>query len=265
MEQEKKGKERLWDNAKMALNVYLKTILATLLSLFLYMSIVMIFGTMGTQQVGYDIYEGSELVSRVDFITSAPEGQTTTTPPEGVTTTEPLTEITLGSNQRAVERYSTLSTGARVFQDILAQALMLCILLALPYSVLWTRGDKDKNLVAFDHQAPDRWRGLKVGLLSAIPSFLGYGFLLLSKLGWGYDGYLAVFRVFNAPFLPLINVLSSPNVTSMEGVSWGAIAILLVTVLLVPLFCQLAYRLGYNQIVLGDKLLYKNRAKKKKS
>ena len=102
---------------------------------------------------------------------------------------------------------SEVPAGAAVFRDVLSQVLMLLILAAFPYGILWGQGDRDRNSVQFGHMQEDKRRGLKVGLLAAIPSVAVYLFLLLSRLGLFWDKYIQLFQILNASFAPAVNAV----------------------------------------------------------
>ncbi len=285
-------------NYKLALSVFLRTILSAVLSFFVFMSISMIFSGLGTSEIGYQIvekhedgsytiieehmYTEEELQQRKNPTatpTSAPNsastaasstGQTTASQAEAgeatsgaETTAAATTGTTLPENQVRQAVYSELSAGASAAMDILSMVLMLTLLAAFPYSILWAQGDRDKNSVQFGHMQEDKLRGLKVGALSAIPAAVSYVVLLLSKLGVFLPGYIAAYRFMNVPFLPLINRMVSVSATTPE-VSWPVILALLMAVVFVPLVCWAAYALGYKQISITEKLIYVNPNKKKK-
>ena len=107
-------------------------------------------------------------------------------------------------------------------------------------------------------------RGLKVGLMAAIPSAIGYIVLVLSKLGVCFPKYIFLYRFANVPFMPIINSMVSTEIQNTAQVPWPAILAMLMVVAFVPLVCHFAYFLGYKQISLSEKFIYINPNKKKK-
>ena len=174
------------------------------------------------------------------------------------------TTTTLPSNQRWEPIRTEVPAATKLVFDIIAQVLMLILLVSLPYSKLWMQGDKDSNLVQFGHMAEDKLRGLKVGLMAGIPSFILYLILLLSKLGLVFPKFIFTYRLFNFCFMPVFNGVIGTTVKTTPDVSWLSMLVLLVTVVIIPFVCWLAYLLGYKHIAVSEKLVYVNPQKKKK-
>ena len=279
-------------NFKMALNVFLKTVLAAILCFFLYMSVTVIVMGLGTKDIGYELYEiqsnGSAILLRThlyenDSSAEASSGHASTDPTttgsttgtaiagaagttaSGQSSAAGTTTSTRPTNQRQMTIRSELSPAMNLLMDIIAQVLMLLLLAAFPYSILWAQGDRDKNSVNFGHMSEDKLRGLKVGLMAEIPYFFTYFLLLLSRLVVFFPNYIGIYRLFNLPFLPLFNrIIGGAGVTATAQVSWLGMLWLLLLLAVVPAVCHLAYFLGYKQISISEKLIYVNPEKKKR-
>ena len=128
-----------------------------------------------------------------------------------------------------------MPAGAESALVIISQTFMLILLVAMVYSKLWERGDKDNNRVNFNRMPEDKLRGLKVGLMAAIPSFAFYLLLVVSKLGLITDKYFALYRFLNISFMPIINRLAGAGVSSSRDVSWVSFLVILLTLSVVPL------------------------------
>ena len=265
------------ENFKMALGVFLRTILSAVLCFFVYMSLSVLFNGFFTHDIGYQIYEttsdGSVALIEEHYYaddSSAPSstpqaaGPGTPANPGQEEKTESTTETTLGPGQRKQAIRSTMSAGAEIALNVLSSIMMLLLLAAFPYSIVWSKGDRDKNSVNFGHMQEDKLRGLKVGLMAAIPSAIGYIVLVLSKLGVCFSKYIFLYRFANVPFMPIINSMVSTEIQNTAQVPWPAILAMLMVVAFVPLVCHFAYFLGYKQISLSEKFIYINPNKKKK-
>ena len=156
-----------------------------------------------------------------------------------------------------------MSPGVELFSDVLSSILMVLILISVTYTVLSKEGDRDSNAVQFGHMAYDPLRGLKVGLMAAVPSILSYLFLIVSKITGWVPQYVSFFRLTNMPFLPLFNHLTPSAVSSAADVSWPAILVMAISVIVVPLSCMIGYVMGYRHISLSENLVYKKKSKKK--
>lgn len=198
---------------------------------------------------------------------TSPSNANTTTAANANTTsgnsTSTTTGTTLPSNQYKVTIRSEMSKSATVFMNLLSQLFMLILYCALIYSKLWMLGDRDINAVNFGRMEPDKLRGLRIGLLAAIPSFVFYLLLVLSKLKIFTEKYLFVYRFLNITFMPILQSLTGQG-KSISEISWLSILAILLTVGVMPLVCFGAYLLGYNHISLSEKIIYVNPNKKKK-
>lgn len=256
-------------NIKLAVSIWLRTILAAVMSFFVVTSITMLSSAVFTRDIGYRLYrvdsEGNRTLVEEHYYedeseepsSDAPvsEGGTPVTGEETTTTTEQLYRETLRSE---------MSGGARVVQDVICSILTLLLLAAFPYSVMWTQGDKDNNSVHFGHMAEDKLRGLKVGALATIPSAITYILLIFSKLGVMLPNYYVFYRLMNVPFMPIFDRLTGGTAMMTAEIPWGAIVAMLMTVVFVPLLAHVGYWLGYKEISLVERFIYVNPNKKKR-
>ena len=274
------------ENVQLAWKVYLRSVLALILSFFLYLSLTFLFSAFGTSSIGYEVMElgedGQYHVVSVHYFsdeTTAATQEDTTAAEATQSTAANETEAaddeqgteaagedtaasTAGPTQVTQYLRSELSPGVELFCDVLSSVLMILILVSVTYTVLSKEGDRDSNAVQFGHIQYDRFRGIRVGLLAAVPSILSYLFLIVSKLTGLVPQYVSFFRLSNMPFLPLFNHFVSSTVASSADVPWSAILVMAVTVVVVPLSCAAGYYMGYRHISLSENLVYQ---KKKKS
>ncbi len=192
-----------------------------------------------------------------DNTTTAANASSTSGNPAGTTNT------TLPSNQYKVTIRSEMPKSTTVFMNILSQLFMLILYSALIYSKLWMLGDRDINAVNFGRMEPDKLRGLRIGLLAAIPSFVFYLLLVLAKLKIFTEKYLLIYRFLNISFMPIVMSVTGQGNSTAE-ISWLSILVILLTVAVMPMVCFGAYLLGYNHISLSEKIIYVNPNKKKK-
>ncbi len=273
-------------NLKLAVSVFLRTLLSALLCFIVYMSIVMVVTGLTTKTIGTQIYEtGSDgkavLIYEETFAsttqttvqTVATSAQAASTEVQGAESSDvsdasdaagETTASTLPSNQYSQPIRSEVPHSATVAMNILSQVMMLLLYVSIPYSLLWMQGDKDSNMVHFKHMPEDTLRGLKVGLMAAIPSFAFYVVLLLSKLGVVFPNYFFLYRFLNIAFLPLMSAFTGTAASATVDVPWLGIGVILLTLAVLPAVCHLAYTLGYKHISISEKIIYVDPAKKKK-
>lgn len=151
----------------------------------------------------------------------------------------------------------------------------------------WKLGNDDHNRVKFGHKEEDLFRGFKVGLLVGLPFLIMALLLILSKLGYFPDFYM-FYKVVNGQFLPITNFLDGtymsqfceiqfgydpyvglqhivPQIAStVSSVSWWQMIGICALTLVTPLFYGIGYIIGYKDIVLVDRIIYKNGKKRRR-
>ena len=225
--------------------LYGRTVLATFMTLLVYFSVVMAVTGATTHSAGYRVYNKN------------PDGTTNPTVVEEhyyADGEDPAAEVTVGENQVYVIFRSSPPFAVELTQDIVCQIIMLIILLSFPYAMMWERGSSDRNAVDFGHAAPDPHRGLRIGLLASMPSFVLLIVLAATLLfPAAKASVLSLFRLANAPFYPaFLRLIPKDGTVTVLGLL-GCLIILLS----VPLCAAAAYRLGYRRRRLSDILLFR--------
>lgn len=158
------------------------------------------------------------------------------------------------------EKDKIVSPGWMLAGNIVALVFQTCIFVALIYGDIWLKGDRDRNAVNFGHMEENKWRGLQAGLLAAIPSFLSFVLLVADKLVNFWGAYAMIYRLGQISFYPVMVWTMGVNVSvTTAGMSWGSILLSGIPVLALPLVTTVAYALGYAQIALGERLVYKKK------
>jgi len=258
---------------KTAGKVFLKTIFGGFLAAFVWISMTMIFNGLGTKAIGEQIYEFDEnsqpvLVETIYYDELSEESveseaeSAADKDTAGDTTEESAAEEE--DNRHVVTIYSEMSPVTEFFYYFLSILCMVLLLLCMPYSDLWTLGDKDNNNVTFGRLDEDKLRGLKIGLVAGAPSFLLFAMLVVSKLtGLLGDGFLTVYQIANMPYILVIRLITGEATSVANMAAWCLIPIGLLT-LLVPAVCTVAYYLGYKEFSLSERFLYKSDKKKRR-
>ena len=228
-------------NVKLALKTFLRTILSTVLCLFMFFSMSIITQGILGENVGYRLYdgEGNLLVEH-----TYAEGE------------EELKKEDLASDQY-MEQIRVVPKGVQIGADIVTQLMMLVVVGAFPYGMMWALGDRDSNGVRFHRQTYQPTRGLLIGTLANIPYFILYILLFVAKMGGISPAYLVLYRLLNLPFMPYINIVLT-NTIELASISVWQLLALLPVVLVVPAVCGGAYILGYKQISLRERATYAN-------
>lgn len=228
--------------------VLLRLVLASVLCLILYFSMMMIgIGLDVFSYVeGYQIHEETESgkIVLIEEHTYA-EGE------------EHITKEDIEDNQVLTEIRAFLPHRKAVLQ-IVTQVFMLIILAIFPYHILWEFGNRDDTKVRYKGQRPDPLRGYRVGAFAMIPFFVLWLLLVLAKCGVMPEGYTQVYRLANIPFMPFIDWVMPAF--SVKDASVWQIVTLLVMLLYIPIVCGVSYRLGHRQFSIREHLVF---AKKK--
>ena len=241
-------------NARLALGVFGRTIVAALIGVILYLSLSTIFATFSTEKIGVTVWEYDSSGVAHEVKTYLYEDK------------DFPDELKLEENQTSTDKYSPVPAGVELALDIVTQVCNLIILAAFPYRKLWAQGDHDRNEINFGHLKEDTQRGLKVGLIADIPAILVYLSLWLGKLGVPlFEHTHALYTLFNSSFLPFCYRTMGRGLQSATGLSVGSMLALLLPVVFLTLVCHVAYTLGLHQFSVSDKLFYKNKPRKKKT
>ena len=156
------------------------------------------------------------------------------------------------------------NTGNIVFLTV-SQIFCTLLTVAFVYPNLWQLGAKDSNLVKFKHKVSDPLKGLKIGLVGTIPSFLLFGGFFACKFAYPKLPY-AIYRFLNCTNYSFVYLIggegSNPQVTVGETEIWRFILLFLL-LLIIPAVAFGAYLLGFKDISLGERFIYKNVKKNK--
>ncbi len=243
---------------KVALNAFM----AAVLGIIIYMSVLLIFRTIGTPKiVGYVTYE----------ITLDKEGRAESEKAAASYYFKDGEETKLPQSDKT-HKYSPIYTDD-AFPEVFSQILMLAVYSIMIYNVAWGYGAHTKNEVTFGHRKRDKFEGAKVGLASSVVYYIALLLLILAKLGSGFKQALGLFGLVNASFLPLFNEmvynehgtfgLIAITSNTPADISWVGVLIMLLPLLYKVLLCFAAYELGYRGISLKERIMYKKQPSQK--
>ncbi len=156
----------------------------------------------------------------------------------------------------------TLSAGAAFFMNLIALLIQAFLFGSIIYAETWEQGDKAGAEHLLNHVAGNPHFGLKLGLLADIPAMLSFVVLVAEKLFGFWPQYTMVYRAAHLALYPIVawTMGTQWNVPAAD-ISWGGIFGSLIVVFAMPAVAWLCYYLGYRQINLGRKAMYKNKKK----
>ncbi len=155
----------------------------------------------------------------------------------------------------------TLSTGAAFVMNLVALIIQAFLFCAIIYAEVWTQGDKDGARVQFGGKATgDPHLGLKQGLLASIPAFVSFVLLIVEKAVGFWPQYIMVYRAAHLALYPVLvwSIGTRWDVPAAD-ISWVGIILTLIPILAMPLVAWVSYYIGYRQINIGKKLMYKKK------
>ena len=148
----------------------------------------------------------------------------------------------------------------------LCQILNLAIVISLSYVPLWNEGNNDVNKINYERMKRDPLRGLKYGLVAAVPGVIVYILLFLSAMGAMSEAFFMIYRFLNPVFLPL-NMTLMPATLTMSEIGMMPVFFACFEMLLPVIVCGFAYPLGLHRYSLSERFIYPyapERKKKKK-
>ena len=230
------------DLFKRAAALYGKIIIINLMSFFVVLSFGVMVTATCTKEVGYKAYatvEGSdETVEYTYYYADGTDTKKAELEGKGYT----VNQTTLRSN---------VSEGGKKINTALNIFFCTAILIVFVYPPLWHYGTKDSNLVAFNHKKKDLSTGLKVGLLASIPGAVFLAVLLFFK-----NMPIVFYKFLNSGVYGFLELIIGKSVTFGE-LGIPNIILLFALKLLVPIVAYLSYIMGYKNISISERLVYK--------
>ncbi len=235
---------------KTGLKIYAKSVIVTIMSFFLVISISTIATAFFTENIGYKAYgstsESSEYTELYTYyFDDGDDTKKAEYEEQGYT-------LTL-SNIR-----SELNKTGNMFYLIISQLICLVILITFIYNITWTLGIKDNNLVRIGHKAEDKLKGFKAGLISIIPYCIFMICLMILKNGAVSNLPPAILKLITAPFYSFSELIIGSAAT-LKDLSVVRFVGLIILQLLIPVISGISYYLGYKDISLGERFVYKKK------
>ena len=177
-----------------------RIVLVTVMSLFICVSMSVLCTAGFTQKIGYEVYGYQENSEEAVLLYRHYDKDGEDTQMQGFEDQ--------GYTLKKTEIRSDLGkTGNAVYLSV-TQIFCLMILAIFVYPDLWQLGAKDSNAVRFKHQDEDCLKGLKIGLISQIPTFLGWVATVALALGVKPQMPVALYRFLNCQYYSFIQVIA---------------------------------------------------------
>ncbi len=153
--------------------------------------------------------------------------------------------------------YSEVDKTVDVTLSVISQILCVMITFLLVYNIQWKWGNRDKELVKLHGMKEIKLKGLYSGLLAITPMFLFLTFAVLTKNSICSNLSVAIYSILNGYAFDIITFVSG-NAKTFADIGFSQILTYYAVLLIYPLSSMIAYAIGYKDIVIKEKLIYKN-------
>ncbi len=232
-------------NIKIATSVSIRYYVTALITFFVYLSLTVVATGAFTEVNGYTAYNEENNQALYHYYYA--DGEDTK-----------LAEYEKqGIKVSTVPLRSAVSGGGKIFTDLTGQAIGGLILIGFIYSILYKLGDGDANLAQFNHKKLDKFRGLKIGTLAVVPSFIAWLVAVIAKAGVISGSWYSLFRFMSYQTFALVNVIFGQSTSTTDNISWAQLFLGLTVLIVPPVIAQISYMMGYKRINLSLMLFFK--------
>ena len=236
-------------------------IIASIISIFLCISMNVIISAMFTSEIGYQAFvyeteESTEPIAKYEYFYTDKDG-------DGK---DDGTDVKMQEYEdkdyivTTVKLRSTLTGTSKAVFLISTQILSMIMVIAFASNSPYKQGFKDSNMVKIGHAKSDLLKGLKIGLIGNIPFFAITILMIVLAVGIA-PGFRTVWYAFlSGHFYSLIMWITGGVLTVGEISTMQYVCLALVQ-FIVPVISCVAYILGFKEINLAEKLVYKKEVK----
>ncbi len=235
------------EDIKYSLKTFGSLVAVTLLNFFICLSILFICTSVFTENIGYNntVYDKDQnVVAEYTHYNESGEDAEALKYPE---------DDGFVHNKQNIR--SEISKKGNVIFVTVTQTFTLIVLIGFVYPTLWGLGSKDSNRVKFNRKKADNLRGLKIGLAAKIPAVL----ILLAFLIFGGNLQTKLYGLVNSTYFPIVDIIGADIL--IKDLSVLRILGLFAIHLIVPAVATVAYLLGFKDISLTEKVIYKSKKK----
>lgn len=238
------------DSLKLGFNILGKYVVCIIMCFFVIFSFVAIFSMLTLEMVGYEaaVFETEDSETPIEqYVHYYSDG-------------DDLKKAEYEEKEYIVatrEFAGEFSGTPYVVCHIIAQAISLILFIIIVPHTLYKQGKSDANAVSCSRLKEDKLRGLKAGIVTAAVNLASWICLLLAKLGVFASG-LQIYNLANYHLYGYQKLIFG-NITKVADISWTGIILAFLPVVLTLGVCAVTYLLGYKDINLYEKAIYKNK------
>ncbi len=232
-------------------------IMAAIISVFLCFSINVICSALFTTEIGYNAYvyeteTSTEPMAQYEYLYTDGNG-------DGKDDSTDIKMEEYEDQGYIVETQKLRSTltgmGKTVFLT-LTQIFSMIMVVAFASSASYKQGFKDCNLVKIGHTKKDMLKGFKIGLIGNIPFFLLTAFMIAMAFGLAPEFRTVWYAFLCGHFYSLIIWITN-GVQTLGQLGVAQLVLLILIQFIAPVISGVAYILGFKEINLTEKLVYK--------
>ncbi|MBE6761249.1 MAG: hypothetical protein E7551_03090 [Ruminococcaceae bacterium] len=236
--------------SKLSVQCLLRTLLATFLSLVIFMSITFVVTGVNYKALGYEVLysedgENFETVYTYMYTGEEPEDWVD----------EKLNEYMDKEGYYKQTIPNQLSESAMSAVSWISQIIALVVWGALIYIVNWNVGNADADKHELGDAPLDKLRGLKAGLVAVIPFAVTYLILVIAKISNTFHWTVSLFKIFNYNCFAFNNMIIT---NGLDSISISELLCLALVLLPLPAFAVFGYSMGVRHTILKEKIVYKN-------
>ncbi len=228
-------------------------IIASVISFFLCISMLNICSAIFTKEIGYDAFvyeteESTEPMAQYEYLYTDENGDGKD---DGTDTKMQEYEDNDYIVITAKKRTELAGAGKAVFW-VTTQLLSLMMIIAFASNGAYKQGFKDNNLVKIGHTSKDVLKGFKIGLIANAPFILLFAFAVVKA-----SVLRKVLYAFLNPHFYAIIMAITGDSEMLSQIGTPRFVLLGLLLAIVPAISGIAYILGFKEINLAEKLVYK--------
>ncbi len=232
-------------------------IIAAIISVFLCFSMNVIISAMFTSEIGYKAFvyetqESTEPIAQYEYYYTDKNGDGK----DDGTDTKMQEYEDKDYIVTTVKQRSTLTGAGKAIFLISTQILSMIMIVAFASNSPYKQGFKDANLVKIGHTKRDVLKGLKIGLIGNIPFFAITILMIILATGTA-PAFRTVWYAFLSGHFYSIIMWITGGVLTVGEISTVQYVWLVLVQFTVPVISCVAYILGFKEINLAEKLVYK--------
>ncbi len=229
--------------------LFSKFAIGILMCLFVYLSFNFAITAAFSDTAGYNVYRYNSETGKEELICQHNENDEN---PPGCSCAE------IPEEQLSKIRITELSKSKQTVSMVLSQIFCFVMMTGILYGSVWEIGNKDISAVKFQRICENKLRGLVIGSVASFGSFAVYVLLLLSSLEILNPKFLNTYRLLNSHFHSILTWIYGTAQTANQ-LSVVQLILCFALVLYLPLVSAVAYYLGYKDIKLLEKVVFKKK------